>query len=222
MALSSNGVIPTLVGKITGVSDSDDPSTMMCWVKLNADLNAPGFIITLQDSVSNAIAMFVDTDGTSLYFVSFVTGTATAALASGSLTPDVWKHIAWTRNGTTAHVYVDGVDQGTVNPAVTFTPEYILTYNVADGSGPVDATLAYVRLWEAELSQSQVQAERLSAVPIVTADIIGDWSFASGSLNDQSGNGNHFSTFAGTPIAAADPPLGAGPRVMHHHRLRRA
>lgn len=77
----------------------------------------------------------------------------------------------------------------------------------ADNSG---VSVAYCRIWNAELTLAEIKAEFESATPVRTSGLYADYRFANGSLTtDSSGNGNTL-TSAGTPTFTADPTIGGG------------
>jgi hypothetical protein len=81
-----------------------------------------------------------------------------------------------------------------------------------DGFGdPWQGSIAAVKVWNAVLTQTELEAEAPLATPVRTANLWGAWSFANGpQTNDESGNGRTL-TAVGTPTTdASGPPISGG------------
>lgn len=122
--------------------------------------------------------------------------------------PNVWHHVAYTYDGTTHILYVDGaaVDSQT-NPADERTPTSVWLGTV-DGSHELFAGLMdEVRVWSAARTAAQVAGDKLHTAPGPVADLVAYWTFddvgSGGRALDASGNGN--TVTLGDGVAAAMP-----------------
>jgi hypothetical protein len=79
--------------------------------------------------------------------------------------------------------------------------------------------IAHFRWWGATLSQSELEAELVSATAVRTSNLAGEYRFANGALTtDSSGNGRTLTTFpSSSPTFSADPTF---PSVSPRRRDR--
>ena len=139
-------------------------------------------------------------------------------LGAAAMTEDVWYFVAMTINGTTGNLY-----RGTESTAVTNASGTVATqassyrvYIGSDGSSsayPCFADIAHVRIWDAILTESELNAERESATAVRTANISAEWRMvdAAGKLTDSSGQSRPLVAASTGPWAdAADPSFGGG------------
>lgn len=74
-----------------------------------------------------------------------------------------------------------------------------------------DCAIAYVRVWDAQLSDAELLDERDSATPVRTSGLRMDWPLANNTdTGDDSGNGYDL-TFGGTLTSETSPDLGEPP-----------
>ena len=119
-------------------------------------------------------------------------------IASGTIADDnsTWTHVAWTYDGSTHEVYVNGVDStGTVegtNVGVT-GPSYIGTWN-ADGTKCWTGCIDEVRVWNDDLTQTEIADSMHVALSGSEANLVGYWRMdesSGGYTRDYSGDDNH-------------------------------
>jgi hypothetical protein len=127
-------------------------------------------------------------------------------------TAGVWRYLAFTYSaGTTVQRYADGT-------AVTGDP---LTRNFGSGAASVmrvgkdsspsqrfEGCVERLRIWNAVLSDAELDAEMASATVVRTANLYGDYPLTA-DADDISGNANHW-TVNGTPDYVAGPFGGGG------------
>lgn len=70
-------------------------------------------------------------------------------------------------------------------------------------------SIAYFRIWDAALSQAEVNAELVSATAVRTSNLNREYRFASGALTTDSGPNGRTLTVDGSPTYTADPTLPA-------------
>ena len=81
------------------------------------------------------------------------------------------------------------------------------------GAENMGISVAYCRIWNAELTLSEIKAEFGSTTPVRTSGLYADYRFGNGALTtDSSGNG-HTLTVNATPVFTADPTISASGRV---------
>jgi len=120
-------------------------------------------------------------------------------ISGGYVADGLWHHGAFTWNGTTAVLWLDGAKQGTV--ALSDFPDSgdpIMLGMLAEASEPLDGELDEVRIADSVLYSGKFTPTLDLGV---NADTIAYWKFDQGSgsvVHDQSNNG-HDGTLAGTP-----------------------
>lgn len=174
--------------------------TIAGWVQIVTDRNALTEIFDLINSDgSGGVRLMTTADGTTLriYTGSYTTGT--------SLTVGQWYHVALTRNGSTCRAYIDGVLDITHTNSDSFTPAYLL---LGFPSNWLNGRLGQVRVWDAELSASEIRAEMRSTSPVRTSNLNSAHPFTSSITADVSGNGRNLSVGGGTPaLETPEPPV---------------
>ncbi|MEO6595593.1 MAG: LamG domain-containing protein [Planctomycetota bacterium] len=133
--------------------------------------------------------------------------------AAGQLT--TWTHVAATYNGTTAVLYVNGAQVGSVAgngmPIRDFGNEVLRIGKGSDVATPIEVwngEIDEVRLWPFARTQAEIQAtmnQELNSVP----GLVSTWNL-SGFLFDTSGGGLHGTssgqvTFTPNPLALTSP-----------------
>lgn len=143
---------------------------------------------------------------------SYFTGGGTVSNSTG-MAVGAWRKIAISCSGTTGKSYVNTVggitevDSGTVGVG---TPDGITLGGraPADSSEPFNGRLAYVRIWTAELTQSEIEAEWASTTPVRSSGLWASWPLTdSTDLTDHSGNGRNLTAGSTAVSTEADPPL---------------
>jgi hypothetical protein len=133
---------------------------------------------------------------------------------STNMAVGAWRKIAISCSGTTGRSYVNTVggttevDSGTVGVG---TPDGLTLGGraPADSSEWFNGRLAYVRVWTAELTQTQIETEWASTTPVRTSNLWANWPLTdSTDLTDHSGNGRNLTAGTTAVSTEADPPLG--------------
>lgn len=189
-------------------SQTNGAQTVMGWYYIVNDRSAFSCFICSDDF--NSIYAGIDS---SRIITPFVGG---SAITTGStLNVAQWYHFCYTIDATGEdgdfNIYLDGAldINATVDwPAGTDTLEF--------GNDPddewLDGRIAYMKKWNAELTQSEVQQEMSIIRPNRTEDLVGWWPTYFGAterLRDYSGNGNDL-TEAGTLTDEAPPGISYG------------
>lgn len=157
--------------------------TFMCWIKIINDRNDYGTVVFFGGSPNNmGIQLF--SDGTTLMFWD-----NTSEFTGSALTVGVWYHITWTKSSSGVHkVYLNGVlDITTTNNGSVSNAEFSFGNDAI--TEWVDAELDYPRIWQAELTSTEVVSEYGSATPVKSTPwAYYDWSSSTGAATDSSGN----------------------------------
>jgi hypothetical protein len=194
-----------------------DPSagfTLMGWTYVEVSTGTNATYARVHAASGASTTATVATDGGPPAGPAYFT--AGGSIVSSTQAPvGAWRHVAITCLATDGVLYVAAPggatdsDTGTVGGAASPTG---LTLGGRSPTVPdefLNGRLAYWRLWSTQLTQVQVEAERVATTPVVTANLWADWPLATADdLTDHSGNGRHM--VAGTtPVTTADgPPLG--------------
>lgn len=197
-----------------GIPDPNAAITITAWVKLAVDQN--NFCTFAR--ISNAGGSTVGNLATAGDGVSPGYFTGGGSISPGRPLPLAeWRPVAFASTGTAAKLYQGDVngdleftDTGSADGAASPTRIALFGRGFGDASEWLDGSLAYVRLWSAELTPEQIEAEWKSANHLVAADLVADWSLEGASLLDVSGNDRHLT--AGSTALEDDPgPELAGP-----------
>jgi hypothetical protein len=184
--------------------------TAWAWVSVDTDANSTFARLHASSGGSTIATWATGSDGLSgpNYFTGGGSVTNATNMAVGA-----WRKIAISCSGTTGKSYVNTiggtteVDSGTVSVG---TPDGITLGGraPADASEPFNGRLAYVRVWTAELTQTQIETEWASSTPVRTANLWASWPLTdSTDLTDHSGNGRNLTAGTTAVSTEADPPL---------------
>lgn len=141
-------------------------------------------------------------------------GFTNIATVGSAVSNNVWYFVALRVNGTTATVS-RGDETNAVTHASGTCPAQGAAYRLWFGGTASaffpTADMALVRMWDGVLSDAQVEAERGSPTPVVTAGLFGDWRLAADSskLVNSSSGGNLAAVGAGPWADVTGPSVGA-------------
>lgn len=189
--------------------------TMLCWVRVDTDNGVNSPILMRYADAGGTIkqGLYVDSSGANAILgVVGQTSGGTLTLLS-PFTIGTWVPLAIvTRQG--ASVLENDGYYGASASAITLignvssgdtadtSPALAIGGTGADNSG---ISVAFARVWNAELTLAEIKAEFGSATPVKTSNLYADYRFVNGSLTtDSSGNGHTLTTNA-TPAFTADP-----------------
>ena len=187
--------------------------TMTAWAYVSVDTNANATIARLHASSGGSTIVTWATGSDGLSGPNYFTGGGSVS-NSTNFAVGAWRKIAVSCSGTTGKSYVNTiggtteVDSGTVGVG---TPDGLTLGGraPADSSEPFNGRLAYVRVWTAELTQTEIETEWASTTPVRTSNLWADWPLTdSTDLTDHSGNGRNLSAGSTAVSTEADPPLG--------------
>ncbi len=180
------------------------PMTVECWFRLN---EAPGTIhilgrtncsswLNYQIAISADQLLFYAPDGNAV---------------STPFTPVIeqWYHVAGTDDGTTPHLFLNGVEQGTLT---SFSPQNDPAPFKIGGSGNcqhLKGQIDEVRLWNVARTVAEVNASMHQSVPCNSAGLVGYWNFDE-AIGDQqvldcSSAGNNGTLGASSGFESDDP-----------------
>lgn len=183
--------------------------TMMCWAYLVTDRNDFSCMLAYENQASGASRWYelvTDSDGTSITF-----STSGGTVAMGTVTVGTWHRFAVQVSASTATVYY-GADTGSLSTA-TGTCDSIATvvpstfFVGTDSFGEwYNGRIACARVWNAALTQTELDAEFASFDAVRTTNLIRNHKLQSPSTADDSGNGNTLTGGTGA-TTEADPPI---------------
>lgn len=214
MAILINAETEQLV-RDADLPDMDSDYTICFWLyPESVSGDACQFII--QDvGFDDYDAFWLTSGGT---FLEVVDGGVQYSDSSGStLSVDTWYHAAVRRTGSVLDLLLDGATpELSVNQAVSrdASDELYIGYYPSYGA---NSRFAYMKLWEASLTQAEIQREMHTILPQRTANLYGFWPIFPGSaerVRDYSGNGRDW-TEAGSPTDADPPPVSWGAQPLY-------
>ena len=119
-----------------------DDFTVEAWVYKTA-VDASGYTVLFYGASNQQFAF----DNTTAGSISLVLNNAAVIAASGTaVTPNVWHHLAWTRQGTTCRAFVDGVLMGTGTSSAAFSISEIGRYGVSPFGYEMNGSLDEIRI----------------------------------------------------------------------------
>ncbi|MFD8075810.1 LamG-like jellyroll fold domain-containing protein [Streptomyces sp. NPDC059718] len=186
--------------------------TITAWAYVSVDTDNYATFGRLHTSSGASTIVTWSTDSDGLTGPAYFTGGGSVTNSTG-MAVGAWRKIALTCSGTTGRSYVNTiggtteVDSGTVG--VGTADGITLGGRSAVDSGEwFNGRLAYVRVWTAELNQTQIEAEWASTAPVRTSNLWADWPLTNAAdLTDHSGNGRHLTAGSTAVSTEADPPL---------------
>jgi hypothetical protein len=187
-AVTFDGTAYSTLG-ITGIPKNDEAQTISVWVNLTSNSGVQNFVALINGGSGSAVQLGIRNDSCSC-LVAWSYGGGTLASAPLPST-GVWHHVAYTFDGTTHRVYVDGVaGTSTTNAPQTATPTQ--TY-----LGSYDGVNEFLY---GALDDVRVYNRTLTAAQITT--------LAGGSNLSPGVGGTH--TFADAFVASDDLVIGTG------------
>lgn len=187
--------------------------TITAWAYVSVDTDANQTFARLHASSGGSTIATWATGSDGLSGPNYFTGGGSVT-NSTNMAVGAWRKIAISCSGTTGKSYVNTiggtteVDSGTVGVG---TPDGLTLGGraPADSSEPFNGRLAYVRVWTAELTQTEIETEWASTTPVRTSNLWANWPLTdSTDLTDHSGNGRNLSAGSSAVSTEADPPLG--------------
>ena len=204
--------------RITFTGSVPDPAsgfTLTMWAMPIVDTNDYSTMARLHVVAGDATTVTFSSDNDGLAGPAYFTAGGSIIHPTGTAL-NQWRKLACACLGTGGQVYVSteagptvlasGTVIGNANPtAITFGGR-----SAGDAVERFDGRIAYARLFNARLTQTQIEAEWASAVPITTGSLFADWPLATASdLTDHSGNGHHLVAGSTAVTTEAGPNLGA-------------
>ena len=156
------------------------PFTMSAWINWNGAGNNPQFIIanSVDDTDKVSISIY------SGYIVGGVRNGAAQDRISTSTTinADQWYHVAYTNIDSTRKLFVDGIEQtanaGWLSPVST--AGFTIGSRTDEAYGDFNGSIDSVRIWDKALTQSEIQAEMISSLPVETDGLVTAFEFEEG------------------------------------------
>lgn len=192
-----------------GLPNPADGWTFTAWIKVSVDTNYFATFARFSSSGSTTATLATTENGTGGPIYATVGGILTAL---AGMTVDVWYRFAVTCVGTSGILYtaedISGptmVQSGSVAGASSPDQVCFGGRSETDLTESLDGVVAYPKLWSGVLTQSQIEAEWLSASPVMSTGVSAFWPLTAEDLTDHSGNG--LDLIAGsTPVTTVDDP----------------
>ena len=184
-AATFDGTAYSILG-ITGIPANNAPQTISVWVNLTSNAGVQNFVTLINGGSGSAVQVGIRNPNVVVW--SYGGGTLASAPLIGT---GAWHHIAYTFDGTTHRVYVDGVaGTPTTNAPQTATPTetYLGSYDGAN------------EFLQGALDDARVYNRALSPAEVTT--------LAGGSNLSPGVGGTH--TFADTLTSTGDLVIGTG------------
>lgn len=183
--------------------------SLCAWIRMDASSVNQGQIITIGDGTTptNSLGIYTAADGSAAVEVATRIG-GTQSQSMPAIALGTWHHVAFVRNGTAIHPYLDGVP-GTVLTCTASTFTSVALYIGLGGAvGYFQGAIGLARLWTAVLSDADIAAEYASATAVRAANLAGSYPLVT-DTTDASGNGAD-ATNVGITTWLADPAVGPG------------
>ena len=190
--------------------------TFTAWVYLAVDRNDYSTMMRLSAGGGTRGNVAADSNGQTLAYFT-IDGSLTS---STTMTAGNWYRVAISIPSTGGSTATGTLYTATAAGATSSASGTVSAGNDADrvtigGRGNGDTSewwngrVAHARMWEAALSQAEVEAEWASTTPVRTSGLWADWPLlVHTDLTDASGNGRNLSAGSTATTTEADPPLG--------------
>ena len=160
-----------------GTSSILNPSviSVSMWVKANT-LSNWGYLINRGDDFNGAYRLEI---GASNIYANFGNGSSGSSINKAhGISTGSWHHLAWTYDGSTATVYVDGVSKGTESISITMeSASHNTTIGKSNPSGGdyFDGLINEVAIWDEALDADAVTALYNSGTPLDATEDSGNY-----------------------------------------------
>ncbi|MBI5360468.1 MAG: DUF2341 domain-containing protein, partial [Planctomycetes bacterium] len=180
-------------------------TTTMAWVYLDAYPSTNVGITHVWNGV-----MQIACDITSLGYLQFWINGAQRAQYGTAIGTGQWIHLAFTTDGTTAKIYMNGreVASGAFTGAISVSAQTMYSMRRSDSAAYMDGKIDELYMYDKTLTTEEI-AMRYGA------GLAGSWHFSEGSgqvLNDMAGNGNNGQLGSTSGADANDPSWTASGR----------
>jgi hypothetical protein len=190
--------------------------TIEAWIK-PADLTTPAYAEIIRQtgfSVNDWLLSFQN-HGTVLAFGLTAGGAYQelhVAINPANYTDGNWHHVAAVYDGTTKHLYIDGVQVGTTNQSgnVSFGGSNHTIGSSGGASEFFNGLIDEVRFWSTARTVTQLQQNMNQSLTGQEAGLVGYWRFDEGSgttTADSSGSGNNGTLINGPLWVASTAPI---------------
>ncbi|MEO9532200.1 MAG: LamG-like jellyroll fold domain-containing protein [Crocinitomicaceae bacterium] len=187
--LEFDGTNEHAVGPDAGLPLGNDSRTIQGWIKTIGAIDGPEYIIEYGNNVAAGNECALGLHGT---------GVATLWRHSGDILGTTliddgnWHHLAYTHDGTTGKLYVDGALEGSISVPLNTAA----TGNFQLGSGSSDylgGAIDNVSIWDYAKTESEIQDEMLTCFDGNEVGLVAYWDLndgtGSGVATDKTGNG---------------------------------
>lgn len=197
--------------------DVSNAMSLEAWVKFN-DVSRSGtgedwmsLVMKGDDSSAYGLMLNVSTSDKTLRFVHQGASTNATDYNWTDVSIHTWYHVAATYDGSTAKIYIDGVEQASesVSGSIATTSDSLFFGKIATGDYKLDAIMGEVRLWSKALTKQEIENNMNLSVSGTEQDLAGAWLPRSGGQRgaiEQSGSGNDL-ILGNVEYAAEYPPI---------------
>lgn len=202
-----------------GIAASGANLSGCLWCKRKVDTGAFATALYLVVPTSSQLELWLETETGGDRMDFYELPATESAISGGTLTIDTWFFYGFTRSNTSRSLYRGSEAGGTLTKATngdtrTVTNSVNTLYIGNDVyTEPFNGEIAYVRLWDAVLSDADMDAEWRSATPVRATNLRGDWRLASAATATTDSSGNSLTLTVGGTLAdgGANPtPPAAG------------
>lgn len=187
--------------------------TITAWVSISADQNDEATWIRLWATTNTTVVTWAtNSDGTG--GPNYFTASGTVSLTTGFVVGE-WRKVAITCSGTTGHVYAALPGGATSHASGTVgvgTPNGITIggRNSSDANEWFNGKVAYVRVWSAELTQTEIEAEWASTTPVRATNLWADWPLTNATELTDTVAGRTLVPLTGPVVTEEGPPIAPG------------
>jgi hypothetical protein len=158
--------------------------TMCCWCKRKVDTGTFATVLYARDVTDSGEAWLETETGGDVLHGFELPGTE-SDLTGPTLTVDTWFFVAFVRTNTARNIQY-GTEAGGTLTKVTNSDSRTLSSAISEFwigqdiyTEGFNGEIAYVRLWDTNLSDAELDAEWRSTTPVKSANLRGDWRLAS-------------------------------------------
>lgn len=184
---------------INGILDPQSTNySLECWFKINSDASRPTLFKHAAATGTGRSHLFVSN---TLHTLGTITGGITLT-GTTTISPGIWYHAAYTWNGTTRKLYLNGILEAYDNNILEPSTGSDWTFGMNASSNFLDGSMDEIRIWNTERSQCEIQTYKDCEIPTTASGLLANYHFNQGIASGNNSGINILSDAAGSNTAS--------------------
>ncbi len=145
---------------------ANNPTTATAWIKTSTSFSSSAYIygnIVFSSSSFSSHSMYVNLNNKIVVFIRDASNNAASVTSSNTINNGLWNHIAFTDDGTTLKLYINGVLDGSVSSSAVGNINTLATIQIGryvrsndTGSAFFNGQIQKITLWKRALTASEI------------------------------------------------------------------